>query len=426
MRPLGKATAIAARRRQILRPMAAIVAFVLLTLTQAGPATASPASLQHQQWWIGRLGLTEAWAITKGAGVTVAVIDTGVDASVGDLHGAVVPGFDVTGGGNGEQAHDALGHGTSMAVKIAGRGTDPGILGVAPQAKVLPVYLPQDSDDTVTALNRLMAMAQPPQVVNMSYGTAGDCPADLQAVVKSAVDRGMILVASAGNEGDSSNRAQYPGDCAGVIAVGAFDPEGKPWSGSQRQPYVSLGGPGVDIVDYTRARTVTTVSGTSDAAAIVSGEFALLRAKFPTTPSRQLVARMFATASSTLYPGPHYGQPGDTLGFGPALVHKALTESVPASAPNPVYDALDKISAPATSAPGSSTSPPAAPTTDVRASFPGGNQSAGSGSSGGNGAVIAIVIVVVIALLVITAFIIKRRRAAHSPVGAGAPPSGGP
>src|SRR6185437_5947389 len=233
--------------------------------------------------------------------------------------------------------------------------------------------------------------------------------------------KGMILVASAGNDGSTANQSQYPSNCKGVIAVGAFDPNGKAWIDTQRQPYVSLGGPGVDIVTYDRARTVGTADGTSDAAAIVSGEFALLRAKFPTMPSRQLVARMFATASKSLYQGPGYGEPGDTLGFGPALVHQALTKNVPASAPNPVYDQLARVSTPPTTSTSpsdtSGSSPSSTPATSgqVGVSLPGADKS--SSGSGGSGAAIGIVAAVVVVLaLVIGLLIARRRKAAHAGV----------
>jgi hypothetical protein len=359
----------------------ALVGAPLATANATG--TLDPAGLRKQEWYLGVLGLDHVWPLTKGAGVTVAVLDRGVDASVGDLQGALVPGFDATGkGGDPAVANDDEGHGTLMAVRIAGRGINPGIIGIAPQAKVLPVLIPAglgDGSDEANALNRLSSRPHPPQVVNMSIGSAGPCPPLLQSAVKTAVDKGLILVASAGNEAQAGNPTQYPANCKGVIAVGAYDKTGTPWAKSERQPYVALGAPGVDLPAYTKQRVLGTSDGTSDAAAIVSGSFALLRAKFPTMPSRQLVARMLATASTKYFKGPGYGQSGDVLGFGFAVVHQAIIRSVPANAPNPIYDDLARIDAPPSSdAAGSASSPPAGGATTVHVSFPGGSHPSSS------------------------------------------------
>ena len=415
------------RRRSLsaqsaLSALTAVLTVLVLGLVAAPAVDASPASLQQREWWIGRLGLRQVWSISKGSGVTVAVIDTGVDTSVPDLQGAVVPGFSVADSGSPNVAHDAGGHGTSMAIDIAGRGREPGILGVAPQAKIMPVYLPDTAfGDTATALNRLSAMSRPPQIVSMSYGVFDTCPDDLQAAVARAVARGMILVASAGNSGDAANESQFPANCKGVVAVGAFDADGAAWSGSQRQPYVSIGGPGVNIVTYNRARQIGTNTGTSPAAAIVAGELALLRSHFPSIPPRQLVARLFATASKSLYHGPRYGQSGDVLGFGPAVIQYAMTRSVPATAPNPVYDDLAAaVPTAAPSSPASASTPTASPgsgmpTGDVGVSFPGsGAASAHKSGGSSSGFILAAVGAAVVLVLGVTAVAVRRRNADRS------------
>jgi hypothetical protein len=412
------------RTTSILRGILATAVAVGVALTGAPAANADttgtldPAALQRQEWYVGVLGLNLVWPQTKGAGVTVAVMDRGVDAAVGDLQGAVVPGFDAEGkGGNPDVANDDEGHGTLMAVRIAGRGINPGIIGVAPQAKILPVLVSAglgDGSDEAKALDRLSSRPSPPQVVNMSIGSAGPCPQVLQAAVKNAVDKGLILVASAGNEGQAGNPTQYPANCKGVIAVGAYDKTGTPWPKSERQPYVALGAPGVDLPAYTKNRVLGTSEGTSDAAAIVSGSFALLRAKFPTMPSRQLVARMLATASTKFFKGPGYGKAGDVMGFGFAVVHQAIIRKVPASAPNPVYDDLAKLG---TSTSTSTSSPPGGPTT-VHVSFPGGSHADSKKSGSSTGLWIGIAAVVVVAGGVAT-FLARRGRRA----GPGAPPT---
>jgi len=400
-RPKGPATLL-------LRLIGAITFLVASTAVIVSPAAADPAGLQSQEWWISRLGLKEAWKITKGQGVTVAVFDSGVNAAVGDLRGAVVPGFDST--GPGDARTDSAGHGTSMAVEIAGRGTDPGMLGVAPAAKILPVVVPSHGENeyTTVALNRLSGSAHPPQIVNMSFGAPGACPEEMQAAVKKAVDRGMILVASSGNEGASSNQSQSPANCAGVIAVGAYANEMTPWPDTQRQSYVGLAGPGVQIVGYN-ATTLQTehYNGTSDAAAIVSASIALVRAHFPHMPSRQVVARVIATARQfDGAPGTH----SDLLGWGAARPHHALIDTVSANAPNPIYDALAKVQpAEPTGQPSSSRSTSSTPEPPVSPAAAG---TAGHSNSN-TGIVIGIVAAAVAAALVIGGLLLRRRRTAN-------------
>ena len=408
------------RPAAFLLRLVVVVALCIGSGLVASPAAhADPGSTENQEWWIDRLGLDDVWKISKGAGVTVAVLDGGVQASVGDLRGAVVAGFDSVGHGNGESDTDSEGHGTRMASLIAGRGTNPGVMGVAPQAKILPVYVPTEDENnyTVVALNRLSAMSHPPQVVNMSFGAPGDCPADMQAAVKKAVDKGMILVASAGNEGSSTNESQSPANCAGVIAVGAYDQQLQPWSDTQRQKYVALAGPGVRMIGYKPSGEIFYGTGTSDAAAIVSGSIAVVRAHFPSMPSRQLVARIIATARQ--FQG-QQGSHNNVFGWGAARPHHALTDRVPANAPNPVYAALDRL--------GGGT-PSAAPPTGGASS--GAASSAGSAAQSGpplsvsqagsnkksssSGLLIGVLVAVLAVALIVIAILMRGRRRQQYP-----------
>ena len=405
------------RAASFVRAVRAVLAVLLvgcLGLVGAPAAAADPASVQAQQWWIDTLGLRAAWQISKGAGVTVAVLDSGVDGRFGDLTGAVVPGFVPGGSGDGRADTDPTIHGTRMADEIAGRGTGFGLLGVAPQAKVLPVVIGLDSaivDNMVGALNRLSAMPNPPKVVNISVGAPASCPTELQSAVRTAVDKGMILVASAGNEGNSTNLPTLPGDCAGVVAVGAYGDNLTAWPKSQRQPYVALAGPGVHMVGlYQKTGGIGYADGTSDAAAIVSGSFALLRAHFPTMPSRQLVARVLATARQ--FQGAQ-GSRNDVWGFGAARPHHALIDTVPASAANPIYDELDKLGGPpSTTSSVPSTAGPTGPVSQPGSgsAAPGSSPAAATNSNSSTGVVVAIGAAVVVVVLIIVGLVLRARR----------------
>lgn len=414
---MGRRAATHARRTvcgwlAVLLLTAASTALIAPDAQAESRSSLSRAEVQRQQWWISRLGLRDVWKKSTGAGVTVAVIDSGVDASFGDLRGAVLPGFAVGARGNGRQDVDPRLHGTRMADNIAGRGTGFGLLGVARDAKILPVAASvTDSRDAMTALNRLSALPHPPDVVNMSFGSIGECPSDYQDAVRTAVKRGMILVASAGNEGSDLNPSEYPANCVGVVSVGAFGNDLRAWSGSQRQPYVSLAAPGVHIVGYdaTAASHYGYANGTSDSAAFVSGIMAVVKARFPKESSRRIVARVLYTARQ--FDGaPHTRN--NTWGFGAARVYNAIFDKVPSSAPNPIYDALDKL-APSTDEP--SGRPPSSTATVIPPGAQGSSSTGPKGVSGTsdksfNGPVIAIVVGGILALAVVALAVLLRRR----------------
>ncbi|HET6877265.1 MAG TPA: S8 family serine peptidase [Jatrophihabitans sp.] len=378
--------------------------------SRSGPSALTPAQVRAQEWWIVSLNLHRAWSISKGLGVTVALLDSGVDAGFGDLRGAVRPGFIPGGRGDARSDTDPEIHGTRLADEIAGRGTGFGLLGIAPRASVLPVVIP-DHDfarPTAAALNRLATLEHPPDVVNMSYGSPRACPGDVQAAVLHAVRAGIIVVAAAGNSGASTNAAAYPADCAGVVAVGAVDVHGRAWSDTERQPYVALAAPGVHMIsaDPQAASGYGYADGTSDAAAIVSGIFALVRARFPRLSARGIVTRVLATAHQ--FAG-RQGSRNDRLGFGVALPYNALTAKVPASAPNPVYDAVTAgenpvahTAAPSGASAAGSATPPGPPRTAA----------AGADPSGGSTGVLVggLVAAVVIVGLVLTLLLRGRPR----------------
>lgn len=419
-------------RRVTRRAICSSLAVLLAALATAAPAGAdapsdlTPRQVQAQQWWIGRLGLEDVWKKSQGAGTTVAVIDTGVNASFGDLRGAVLPGFGVGTGGDGRRDTDPAVHGTRMADDIAGRGSGFGLLGVARQAKILPVAAPDLSDvATIEALTRLTALADPPDVVNMSYGAVGACTADLQRAVQAATAKGMILVASAGNQGSTTNASQHPANCVGVVAVGAFAQDLRPWTDSQRQPYVSLSGPGVKVIGYdtSAASGYGYGYGTSDAAAIVSATMAVVKARFPTATPRAIVARVLYTAKQ--FQGAR-GTRNDTWGYGVARPYDAIYTSVPGTAPNPIYDALDRLGSQSTSSPSASSGGGAQSQAPRTVTPPAGTA---SGDDRSPGILVGAIIVSVSLVAILVALLVHlQRRKRPRPLRSqrGAPPGGGP
>ncbi|HEX8343869.1 MAG TPA: S8 family serine peptidase [Actinoplanes sp.] len=287
----------------------------------AVPASAD--QYRDMQWYLKSLRIAEAHRMTEGAGVIVAVIDTGVSAAHSDLDGAVLPGKNVLGsGGDGRQ--DAYGHGTSMAGIIAarGRGGGRGLLGVAPRAKILPVRPSGDTLVTVDAIR--WSVAHGAKVINMSFAMDGSD--QLADAVKLAADKDVVLVGAAGNSGTGANSQEYPAAYPEVVAVGAVDRTGDVPSFSQRGPQIDLVAPGVDIPTLPRdAEASYKISrGTSEAAAIVSGAAALIRARFPELSAAEVVQRLTSTAVDKGAPGRD-----DTYGHGSLNLMAALTAKAP-------------------------------------------------------------------------------------------------
>lgn len=242
------------------------------------------------QSWTDQLGLSRAWQISQGAGVTVGLVDTGVDAGDPDLAGAVLPGAEFPDLGAGTS--DAIGHGTTMALLIAGRGRDGGTAGVATKSMILPARLNGGPSDAVAAIRWVVDHGA--KVVNISLGSGGHTDAYDEGL-RYAHDHDVVVVASAGNA--SQDRAvTSPADRPGVLAVSAVDGTGAFAADvSVHGPEVSFAAPGVDITTSRPGETSPT-SGTSQAAAIVSGVVALVRAHFPSLTADQVAEHLARTA----------------------------------------------------------------------------------------------------------------------------------
>ena len=347
------AAAVRAGRRRLLSAMAAagLLAVCGLPLA-AGPARAEPPGRAQPrltpgpgEWWFpGWQVPQKVWPLTEGAGITVAEVDSGVQAGVPDLRGVVLPGADLTGaGGNGgtdiQVGED--GHGTAMAVMIAGQGAGTGTVGIAPRARILPVTVGGSGPASVAtaAAGIRYAAAHGAQVIDMPFGIAETTPAScdpvLQAAVAYALGHNVVLVASSG---DASRYAgpDEPASCAGVLAAGGIEPGGFLWRGSTREPYVAVAAPGDHMVYVGRdGRYTTTGAGTSFSAALTAGAAALIRSRYPHMPWYEVDQRLIDTATPAGRPVPNTG-----YGYGIVNLARAVNASaypVGASGPNPVY-----------------------------------------------------------------------------------------
>ncbi|MFK0118343.1 type VII secretion-associated serine protease mycosin [Streptomyces sp. NPDC090994] len=281
------------------------------------PSTAAHADgIRAKQWSLDALHLDEVWRTTKGAGVTVAVLDTGVEADHPDLVGNVLTGADLVGFGAEDGDRAWARHGTAMAGIIAGHGhgtgNGDGVMGVAPEAKVLPVRVILEDGDPARAKARKSrggALAEGirwaadhgADVINLSLGddssSAHPEPAEDEAI-QYALKKNVVVVASAGNGGEKGDHISYPAAYPGVIAATAVDRYGTRASFSTRRWYATVAAPGVDVIIADPDHQYYEGWGTSAAAAFVSGSVALIRAAHPGLSPAQIKSLLEDTADN--------------------------------------------------------------------------------------------------------------------------------
>jgi subtilisin family serine protease len=395
------------------------VALAAVLLGFPATAAAAPGPDGHPEWWFDAWHVSQLWAEgVRGQGVTIGVIDTGVQASLPELAANVLPGKDFgQSGGDGRVDRDmaAFGHGTAMASLMIARAGQFDILGLAPDARVLPVAVPitGTTDDAGGAANGDLVDAirwaadHGAKIINMSLGAPRDpdgsghrsCPRDEQDAVDYALNKGAIVVAAAGNSGADGSPIEEPSVCLGVIAVGAQDESGAVPAFSSRHPYLTVSAPGVDVPTLSReAGQAFFGDGTSEATALTSAGLALVWSKYPHLSARQVVGRLLATLDN------HRSTRDTASGFGGVDIGRAVDASVPIDAPNPVYDAVEPFLARDRELRSVPPSPPVTRTVRERAggfviAAPPGPLASGQGLAGLVAAVVGLVAVV--ALMVV-------------------------
>ncbi|MFI5015870.1 MAG: S8 family peptidase [Hyphomicrobiales bacterium] len=260
----------------------------------ASPAAAAPTSIAESlQYTVAALHLAEAHRLATGKGIRIAIIDSGIDPDSAEFKDRIVARLDTVGGTF--QAHS---HGTAIAGAILAHGK---LVGVAPDAEVIAIRAftgegkPSGAEGTSFHILQGLefAAAQNARIVNMSFAGAHD--AMLARALDTLRGKGVAEIAAAGN-GGAQSAPLYPGAEPGVIAVTATDAKGQLFGLANRGVYIALAAPGVDILLPAPGDSVQVASGTSIAAAHVTGIAALALERYGTLTPDALIATLDAGA----------------------------------------------------------------------------------------------------------------------------------
>ncbi|MEU6979460.1 type VII secretion-associated serine protease mycosin [Streptomyces sp. NPDC046371] len=408
-------------------------AVMALTLLGIGATPAHAESVRDQQWHLKAMGADKIWKASKGAGVVVAVIDSGVDDSIADLRGQVLPGKDYS-RLSGDENNDVDNHGTGMASLIAAtgaRGSVEGSFGLAPEAKILPIRLVYNQErlyekDRVDSFSVGMAKAirfaadSEAKVINISVGSGTDrIGPELEQAVRYALSKNKLIFAAVGNSAGSDNKAEYPAATPGVVGVGGLDKKAAWWTESQTGPQVDLAAPAENLVNAcSKGTQLCSGSGTSGATALASASAALIWSKHPDWTNNQVLRVMLNTAGK-----PKSGKERtDYLGYGTIRPLRALTTPGDPG-PADVYPLPDLAAAEATTPPSASGSTSATPAPSQADNTP---PPAAAPSEGGGNTGLWVALGVGAAVLVggaVTAVVLRsRRRDAVPPAAPSTPP----
>jgi membrane-anchored mycosin MYCP len=345
----------------VTRPARGVLTAALVAAAAVVPvATPAPASadvpcevgttryISESSYAISSLGIPQSWNLATGKGVTVAVVDSGVDPRNAHLRGAVLPGTSFV---PGPATEDVLGHGTGVAGIIAARYLDgSALIGAAPGATILPVRVFQDEDTTGSrpvayppdtgrmAQGIAWAVRHGADVVNVSMSTR---PTDralprLKAALALAARKDVVVVASGGNQTEDApfTQRRYPAAGRNVIGVAATDTSGVVDDWSIHGPQNDVAAPGMDVLISFFANG-DCLGGqehpfTSWAAGFVSGLAAQLRERYPDESAEQIAYRITASADR-----PRAGERDDVQGWGEIRPYSALTMSLDPRRPGP-------------------------------------------------------------------------------------------
>ncbi|MEY4457663.1 MAG: hypothetical protein RIS25_256 [Actinomycetota bacterium] len=327
------------RRTRLTTALAVAAAAVI-----AAPSAASADVYRDAEWWIVDYGISEAWKTTRGEGVTIAVLDTGIDGDHPDLHGAVVGGADMTGEGSPD-GQKPLGldgeHGTMVASLLAGRPAgSTGVMGVAPASKILSVSMSFELIDSVPSDQQIAngirwSVDHGADIIVMSFtrNTLG-WPTTWDDAFRYAADNDVLIVAATGNRASGTDVVGAPATIPGVLVVAGATHGGSISNYSSAQGVtVAVAAASEGLVGSVPGGARRFWTGTSGAAPIVAGIAALVMSAHPDLDVPNVINRIISTAHAV-------GSDSPTVqaGYGIVDAAAAVNASVPSVVANPLGD----------------------------------------------------------------------------------------
>jgi len=299
--------------------------------------------VRSKEYWLDSYGIRSAWNVTKGAGVTIAIIDTGIDGSVAELRGAVAAGADFSGAGTGggPEGGDGDEHGTMVASLAAGRGSgsSAGVIGVAPAASLISASVGfgdgDENSDQEIADAVTWSVDHGAQVINLSLTrNTLDWPESWDTAFLYAQDHNVVVVAAAGNRGSGTAEVDAPATMPGVLSVGGVTQNGTSSTDASAQGItLGISAPSENLVGVIPGGGYVLWDGTSGASPIVAGVVALVRAAHPELSAANVINRILATAHDKGAPGAD-----DLYGYGLVDAAAAVRTDVPSVTTNPLGD----------------------------------------------------------------------------------------
>lgn len=298
---------------------AALSGATALAMVPSAPAAA--ASIQSREYWLDEYGIRDAWRVTRGEGVTIAIIDSGVDDAHPDLAGAVIGGTDVSGLGEPDGTGPVgvgSDHGTRVASLAAGRGVGPGggVLGAAPEATLLTVSLAfgvtsaRSGDDQIADAVR-WAVDRGADIISLSLTrNTVEWPESWDDAFGYAEQNDVVVIAAAGNRGSGTEQVGAPATMPGVLVVGGVDRAGRASDEASSQGItIGVMAPSEQLVGAVPGGGYVIWQGTSGATPIVAGIAALVRSAYPEMDAANVIQRILATARpvTATTPDPLYG-----------------------------------------------------------------------------------------------------------------------
>jgi len=319
--------------------VASVVATAIVVVS--GPAAYAD-EVRDRQYWLQEYGISQAWSITRGAGVTIAIIDTGVDATHPDLQGAIAGGTDVSGIGSPDGLTPvglSSEHGTMVASLAAGRGhgRDVGVIGSAPEANILSVSMSFQgtaipADEQIAEAVR-WAVDRGADVISLSLTrNTREWPVSWDKAFGYAERNDVVVVAAAGNRSAGTEVVGAPATMPGVLTVGGVDRAGFASATASSQGItIGVMAPSEDLVGAYPGDRYAEWAGTSGATPIVAGIVALVRAAHPSLDAANVINRVLMTATpvTSTRPDPLYGH-------GLVDAYQAVVADVPAVSANPL------------------------------------------------------------------------------------------